>query len=141
MTDLTSKTRWYRLTPDRFVIGLLAVECLLWLSERFQWFGFNHQKGWTVLIAVASVGLAFVIILAWFVMALVFRWRFQFSIRSLLVLIVVVAVQCSWMTVEMKKVDRQQVAKTAFQRFPGYFLAGLMLGIGINKVVRRGKRG
>ena len=34
-------------------IGLLVVEGLLWLSERFQWFGFNHHKGWTVLVAVA----------------------------------------------------------------------------------------
>jgi hypothetical protein len=33
MTDPTPKPRWYRLTPDRFVIGLLIVECLLWLEE------------------------------------------------------------------------------------------------------------
>ena len=31
------------------------MECLLWLSERFQWFPFNAHKGWTVLIAVAVV--------------------------------------------------------------------------------------
>ena len=48
--------RWFRLSPDRSVIGLLLAICLLWLSERFQWFGFNHHKGWTVLIAVAAVG-------------------------------------------------------------------------------------
>ena len=50
------KPRWYRLTPDRLVLLLLAVEGLLWLSERFCWFPFNQHKGWTVLIAVASVG-------------------------------------------------------------------------------------
>jgi len=32
--------RWFRLSPDRFVIGLLLAVCLLWLSDRFQWFGF-----------------------------------------------------------------------------------------------------
>ena len=45
MTDPTPTPRWYRLTRDRFVIGLLVVECVLWFSERFQWFGFNRQKG------------------------------------------------------------------------------------------------
>jgi hypothetical protein len=55
MTDPTPKPRCYRLTPDRLVIGLLIVECLLWLSERFQWFAFNAHKGSTVLIAVAAV--------------------------------------------------------------------------------------
>ena len=83
MTDPAPNPRWYRLTPDRFVIGLLVVECLLWLSERFQWFAFNQHKGWTVLIAVAVVGVAFLVMLLWFVVALLFRWRFQFCIRSL----------------------------------------------------------
>ena len=50
------KRRWFRLSPDRFVVGLLLGVCLLWLSDRFQWFGINHHKGWTVLIAVAVVG-------------------------------------------------------------------------------------
>ena len=41
------------------VFGLLVVEGVLWLSERFQWFAFNHHKSWTVLIAVAAVGAVF----------------------------------------------------------------------------------
>jgi hypothetical protein len=113
------KSRWYRLTPDpvvsrllvvngRFVLGLLVLECLLWLSERFQWFGFNSHKGWTVLIAVASVGVAILLIVACFAVALVFRWRFQFSIRSLLVLTIAVAVPFSWLAAEMKKAREQK---------------------------------
>ena len=39
--------------------------------------------------------------------ALIFRWRFQFSIRSLLVLVVAVAVPCSWLAVEMKAAREQ----------------------------------
>jgi len=107
MADPSVKPRWFHLTPDRLVIGLLVMECLLWLSERFRWFGFNEKKGWTVLIAVAVVGAAFLLMLLWFVVALVFRSRFQFSIRSLLMLVVVVAVPCSWMAVEMKKAREQ----------------------------------
>jgi hypothetical protein len=66
MTD-AKPTRWYRPTPDRFVIGLLVVECLLWFSERYNWFWFNEKKGWTVLIAVAVVGGAMVVVLLWFI--------------------------------------------------------------------------
>ncbi len=110
MTDATSKPRWYRLTPDRFVIGLLIVECLLWLSERFQWFGFNSHKGWTVLIAVKAVVVFFFLMLLWFADALLFRRQFQFGIRSLLLLVVVIALPCSWLAVEMKEAREQREA-------------------------------
>ena len=108
MTDPAQKLRWYRLTPDHFVIGLLVVEGLLWLSERFQWFWFNEKKGWTVLSAMAAVGVTMLVMLLWFVASLIFRWRFQFLIRSLLVLTIAVAVPCSWLAVEMKKARRQK---------------------------------
>ena len=48
--------RWLLLTPDRFVLGMLAVEAFAALSEWFGWFAFNRHKGWTMLIAVAAVG-------------------------------------------------------------------------------------
>ena len=105
---VSTPIRWYRLTPDRLVMVLLVMECLLWLSERFRYFGFNQHKGWTVLIAVAVVGVAMLFMLGWFVVSLVFRWRFQFSIRSLMVLVVIVAIPCSWLAVEIKKAREQQ---------------------------------
>ncbi|MGD0899850.1 MAG: hypothetical protein ABR915_18615 [Thermoguttaceae bacterium] len=45
-----ARCRWYRLTPDRLIVGLLALEGFLFLSERFRWFGFTdavleHLKG------------------------------------------------------------------------------------------------
>ena len=79
------------------------MEGLLLLSERFQWFTFNEHKGWAVLIAVAALGVALLLMLYWFIIAKVFCWRFQFSIRSLLVLIITVAIPCSWMAVELKR--------------------------------------
>ena len=99
--DAPTQTRWFHLTPGRFVIGLLAVEGLLWLSDRFGWLGWH--KGYAVLTGVASVGVAMVLMLVWFAVAVVFRRRFQFSMRSLLVLVVVVAVPCSWLAVEMRR--------------------------------------
>lgn len=84
----------------------LAVECLLWLSERIGWPGWH--KGYAVLTAVASVGLAMLLMILWFIVSLMFRRRFQFSLRSLLVLVVVVALPCNWLAVEMKKARRQK---------------------------------
>ena len=51
---------------------------------------------------------------AWFGVALVFRRRFQFSVRSLMVLVVVVALPCSWLAVEMKKAREQMEAVNVF---------------------------
>ncbi len=110
MTNPAAKHRWFYPTPGWLIPALLAVECLLWLSERFQWFGFNRHKGWTVLIAVAVVGVAFLVMLVWFFASLVFSWRFQFSIRSLLLMVVAVAVPCSWLGVEMKAAREQEKA-------------------------------
>ena len=107
MTDPTAKPRWYCLTPDRAVVAILALEGLLLLSAWFRWFPFNQHKGWSVLVCLAAVGVAFVLIFLWFLAALVFRWRFQFGILSLLLLVVVVAVPFSWLAVEREQVRQQ----------------------------------
>ena len=91
--------RWHSLTPDRLVIGLLAIEGLLWLSERFQRFPFNEHKGWTVLIAVGTVGLLMLLMLLWFAASVLVRWPLQFSIRLLLILALAVALPYSWLAV------------------------------------------
>jgi hypothetical protein len=116
---LMTERRWLRFTPDRLIGGLLVLEGLLLLSEHFRWFAFNQHKGWTVLIAVASVGVAMLLMLLWFAVALVFRCRFQFSIRSLLVLTVAVAIMCSWLAVEMKAARKQKEAVAAIENAGG----------------------
>ena len=104
----TQKLRWFHPTPGKLLVVLLAVEGLLLLSERFKWFGFNEHKGWTVLIVVAAVGLFLLLMLLWFIAGLLFRWRFQFSIRSLLLLTLAVAIPCSWLAVELKWARKQK---------------------------------
>jgi hypothetical protein len=104
------KRRWFHLSPDRFVILLLLVIGLLWLSDRFQWFGFNHHKGWTVLIAVAAVGVAALVMLTWWAVSLIVRWRFQFGIRSLLVFCMASSIAAGWLAVEKEKAGEQRRA-------------------------------
>ena len=119
MRSPTIKPRWFVPTPGRLLPVLLAVEGLLWLSERFQWFAFNQHKGWTVLIAVGAVGVFLLLMLLWFLAALVFRLRFQFSILSIFVLTVAVALPCSWLATEMKAAKKQKEAAEAIRKGGG----------------------
>ena len=97
------------------MLGSLAVTGLLFLSERWRWFGFNEHKGWTVLIAVAAVGVVLASMLLWFAVALVFRWRFQFGIRTLLVLMVAVALPCGWLATKAREAKSQGYAVRALR--------------------------
>jgi len=121
MASLSSRLRWLRISPGRLVGVLLAVEGLLWLSN---WLDWPHwHKGYAVLIAVATVGLVLVAMLLWFLIAFLFRQlRFQFSIRSLLVLTVAVAIVCSWMTVEMRRARERRDLVDEIQKAGGHVL-------------------
>jgi hypothetical protein len=114
------KRRWLRVTPGWLPVVLLVVEGFLLLSQRFHWFAFNEHKGWTVLIAVATAGVAMLLTVLWLVAALVFRLRFQFSIRSVLVLVAAVAIPCSWLAVEMKQAREQREAVGEIERLEGW---------------------
>jgi hypothetical protein len=107
------RCRRHCLTPGRFLLAVLVAEACLLLSERFRWFSFNEHKGWTVLIAVAALATALSLMLVWFALSLVFRQKFQFSLRSLLLLVVVFAVPCSWLATEMEQARKQRAAVEA----------------------------
>jgi hypothetical protein len=118
MADNLPKRRWFHLKPSWLILGLLVVECLLFLSERFQWP--NWHKDYAVLIAVAAVGVVFVVMLLWLVIALIFRRGFQFSIRSLLILTVAVALPFSWLAVALKAAREQQEVVGEIRKLGGY---------------------
>ena len=106
--DAPENRRWYYPTPRWLVLGSLAVTGLLFLSEKGRWFPFNVHKGWTVLMAVAGVGVVLFVMLLWWLVAVVLRWRFQFGIHALLVLAVAVALPFSWLAVEMRRAKLQR---------------------------------
>ena len=100
------RRRRFHPTPGKLLLVLLAAEGILFLANWFQWI----PKGWSVLIAVAAVGVFLIGMLVWFALAHCLRWRFQFSLRSLLVLTVAVAVPCSWLAAEVKTAGEQKEA-------------------------------
>ena len=85
VTSPEPKCCWYRLTLGWLVLGCQSWNSCSGCQERFHCLAFNEHKGWTVLIAVATVGIALVLMLLRSAVALLFHWWFQFSIRSLLV--------------------------------------------------------
>ena len=107
--------RWFHLTPGRCVNGLLAIEGLLWAAEQFRCYPFGAHKGYAVLAVVAGLGLAMLLLFAWFAVAVLVRWRFQFSIRSLLALVVAVAMPCSWFAAEREGARKQCAAVNAIE--------------------------
>jgi hypothetical protein len=68
----------------------------LLLSEWFGWFASTGQ-GRTVLIALAAVGATMLLMLLWLVIALFFRQRFQFTLRSMFILSFAVAIVRGWL--------------------------------------------
>jgi hypothetical protein len=71
------------------------------------------------LIVVEIVGETMLLMLLWFVAALIFRLRFQFSIRSLLVLAVVVSIACSWFATEKQRAREQKQAVAEIRKAGG----------------------
>jgi hypothetical protein len=120
MAEVTHpKRRWLRPTPGWLPAVLLVVEGFLLVSQRFHWFAFNEHKGWTVLLAAASVGVAMLLMLLWLVIALVFRFWSQFGVRSLLLLVVATAVAGGWTAGEMKKAREQREAVVGITKLGG----------------------
>ncbi len=114
-TPEKARHRWFQITPGRLLVVLLAVEGLLWLSERFH----RLPKGWPAVIAIGAVGAFLLLMFLWFAAALLFRWRFQFSILSMLVLTVAVALPCAWLETEMQRARKQCEAASAIEELGG----------------------
>lgn len=104
-----SKRRWYLPTPAWLVYGAAVATGVLYASEQFPWrsIGLNDHKGWSVLLAVAIVGVILILLPAWMLAALLFRRRVQFGLRTLLVFVALCAVVCSWLGVRIKQSRRQ----------------------------------
>ncbi len=96
MNAAKSKRRWYRLTLNRLVVGLLVAEFLLWIADLLH----GLPKGVAVLFGIASLGVVALLILFCTAVSLIFHWHFQVSIRSLFVMVVELAIVCGWLAGE-----------------------------------------
>ena len=107
----------FRLTPELCVLLLLVVEVLLFLSNWLAWP--EWHKGYPVLMSVGVVSVVLILMLVWYLAAFIFRLRFQFSVRSLLMLTVAVALPSSWLAAEMKNAREQRIVVEAIRSIGG----------------------
>ncbi len=99
--EAAERSRCFRPSPAWLVVALLIATVGLWLSSCLGWPAWH--KGYAVLTAMA-IGIAvLVFLLIWFALALIIRRRFQFSLRSLMMLVVALSLPCSWLAVEIRQ--------------------------------------
>ena len=96
---------------DGLAIGVLFIQSLLWLSERLQWFTLNHYRGAAMTAALVTVGVPPLAILARLAFWLAFGWRFQFTIRSLLLVLLATALPLTWFATERQALKQQREAE------------------------------
>jgi hypothetical protein len=114
MSEPIPKRRVFELTPSSCLAILLVAEAAIWLSNRI---GFPAwHKGYAVLAAIAVMCTVLFALIAWYAAALIFRRRFQFGIRSLLALVIAVALPFSWLAAEMKSARQQSEAVEAVEK-------------------------
>ena len=85
--ELKPVRRCVRLTLFGLVNMLLAIYALLLFTDCVRWL----PKGWPVLMAAAAAGFALLLLVVSSAVSAIFHWRFQLSIRSLFVFVVVFA--------------------------------------------------
>ena len=117
------RLRRFHPTLNRMLLSLLPVRGGLFLCEHFRWL----TKGYSVVFAAASVLVVVVFLLLGFAIALLFRWRFQYSLRTLLLLTVIVSIWCSWFAVQMQHARRQRAVAEAIKNCSGWVAYGYQL--------------
>jgi len=113
--NTTPKRGWFHLTPDQLLLALLPIWGGLFLAEHFGWL----PKGQPEVLAVGATAAVLVSLLSWFAIALVFRWRFQYSLRSLLLVMLLTSIGMSWVGVRIWNTIRQKQAVAAIKRVGG----------------------
>ena len=76
---------------------LVAVEASLFLSAQLGWFGFNEDKNTPLALALAAIIVPMLFMLLWIAARCGFRRRFQYSLRTLLLIVTLFALPCGWL--------------------------------------------
>lgn len=118
-TPPTRLHRWSRHAVDGLFCSLLAVHGVLLLSHRYDWFQINDYVGRAMLIDLAATLIAISLALICLAFAVTMRHPFQFTLRSLLLLVISVAITSTWFGVEWKRERNEYELGVAIQQAGG----------------------
>lgn len=137
---IAPKPRWYVPTPGKFLFAVLAIQGVLFLSSHYDWFWFNQHKGYTVVATIATTSLILLLLVAWQLLNRLFGLKSQFSLASLLLMIVVIAIPCGWFTHEVALTKRRRDALKAIKCNSSYNHAvpKIPMPSGLHMQVRKG---
>jgi hypothetical protein len=105
----TRNHRWYAPTPAKFLLAVLVMQGILFLSAHYRWFWFNERKGYTVLITVGATAVALLFLVAAVLLSRFFKSKAQFSLATLMLAVPVVGFPCAWLGKEINLAQRQQM--------------------------------
>jgi hypothetical protein len=101
--------------PDRLLLMILVLTMLVFFCELNGFYLFH--KGWLTLLVVFAATGTLPALLGWSLAASIFKRPFQFSLRSLLLLMLVVAMAFSLLAKEIKNAEEQRLAFDAIKGF------------------------
>jgi hypothetical protein len=108
--------RWYQPTPAWLVWGAAVAVGILYTQEHSWFFAFEHNcRGLMVLLAVAVLGTVAIALPAWILLALVFRRRVQFGLKTMLMFVTLCTVVCSWLGIRIRQARRQAATVAAIR--------------------------
>lgn len=108
-TSLTRRRRWYAPTPVKFLLAVLLMQGVLFLSGHFRWFWFNEQRSFTALVAVIASTAAVLLLVSIVLVSRFFKAKAQFGLSTLLLMVLVVAMPFGWWAREVDLARRQAV--------------------------------
>jgi hypothetical protein len=121
MTDPKPKLRWYQLTLWRFLLIVLAIEASVFVLAKCHWFGFIKDD-----IEVTSFFFGFwalvilhILAFVWALLPFLVRRRFQYSLRSLMLVMLLTSVCMSGFATKRFAVKQQEEAAEAIKKLGG----------------------
>jgi hypothetical protein len=132
------KRRWFSSPQNGLLLSLLAVEVFIFTSASFRWFAFNENKIRTALIAFGSVAVAMILPLVRLALAPLFRGRrwYQYGLRSLMILFLVVGIGMTWLVAIKRKAEKQKAAVDAIRKEGGWVQYGYEIDASGNGVAK-----
>ena len=98
--SVSHRDAWLVCTPSKLVLLLFVLEIALMLR--------GFQSGWLALLGILAFVLAILGLVAWFLVATYLKRKFQFSLLSLLGLMLCSALTCSWFSWKLHKAKRHE---------------------------------
>ena len=112
----SKRRRWYRVTPERFLLAILFVDLGLFAIDSltvgrhapaFHWYDNFVWKGWMVMAALTLLAFAMLVLLVGCGVCVFLRRRVQFSLRFLCLLVAVFGFTFGWLGAASHDAKRQ----------------------------------